>query len=215
MLSVERILRWRPPDFFNSTEEDDVDDSDGELLDVDSSDEDSLDEDEDVREFFVLSPTVAMFLMRMVDRAAPQSMKAKVAPFHNFILECRGALKLCEESKREAKGTTSDMLKQSHLHSCKPSSPLVTLLSFLSSHFCDVNKSTSLNWDFSCRAVILPPVYSFWFCCQLIFTPNGFVICEPDITCSHLRMQSVIKVVTLQPGEEKHDCNFLFEPTKS
>ncbi len=67
-------------------------------MNVDSDDEDVLDEDEDVYGYFVLDlscPTVAMFLMRRMDRAAPQSMKAKVAPFHNFILERGGALKLC------------------------------------------------------------------------------------------------------------------------
>lgn len=35
----------------------------------------------------VLGLVCPMFLTRRMDRAAPQSMKAKVALFHNFILE--------------------------------------------------------------------------------------------------------------------------------
>lgn len=82
-------------------------------MDVDSDEEeDLLDEDEDMCGYFVLClncPIVAVFLMRRMDRAAPQSTKAKVAPFHNFILERGGALKLClGEAKR------TDMFKQSH-----------------------------------------------------------------------------------------------------
>lgn len=73
---------------------------DGECLDADSDAEDRLDEDEDACECLVLGlrcSTVVMFLMRTMVRAAPQSTKAKVAPFHNFILEHGGALKFCGE----------------------------------------------------------------------------------------------------------------------
>lgn len=66
-------------------------------MDVDAEDDDCLDEDEYVYGYFGLGlncPIEAMFLTRRMDRAAPQSMKAKVAPFHNFILERGGALKL-------------------------------------------------------------------------------------------------------------------------
>lgn len=102
--SAERVLRWRPPICRGNTVDsaaaaaDDDEGDDGEYLDTDSADEDRLDEDEDVYGCLVLGlscPIVAMFLTRRMDRAAPQSMKAKVAPFHNFILECGGALKLC------------------------------------------------------------------------------------------------------------------------
>lgn len=97
MSSVERFLRCRSPICWGTgldSEEGDDDDG-GEVLDADSNNADGLDEGEDG--YFVLSLNclmVAMFLMRMVDRAAAQSMKAKVAPFHNFILERGGALKL-------------------------------------------------------------------------------------------------------------------------
>jgi len=67
-------------------------------LKVDCENEDSLDEDGDVYGYFDLGlncPIVAMFLTKTMDRAAPQSTKAKVTPFHNFILERQGALKLC------------------------------------------------------------------------------------------------------------------------
>lgn len=118
MSSVERILRCRPPvcwgDALDSAEDDD---DSGEVLDADSNDEDALDEGDD--RCFALSLScliMAMFLMRMVDRAAAQSMKAKVAPFHNFILERGGALKLCGE--RERCTTTSGMFKQSRFQSC-------------------------------------------------------------------------------------------------
>lgn len=114
MSSAERILRWGPPvcrDSAADSAEDDIKDDDddddkgdegdgGEVLGVDSDNDDGLDEDEDVCGYFVLGlscPIVAMFLTRRMDRAAPQSMKAKVAPFHNFILERGGALKLCWE----------------------------------------------------------------------------------------------------------------------
>lgn len=43
----------------------------------------------------------AMFLMRKMERAAAQTRKAKVAPFHNFILKRGGALKLCREMNQE------------------------------------------------------------------------------------------------------------------
>lgn len=53
-------------------------------------------------------PTAVMFLMRTMVRAAPQSTKAKVAPFHNFILEHGGALKFCgEKTDRQAGGQTT------------------------------------------------------------------------------------------------------------
>lgn len=100
MLSAERALRWRPRICRDST----VDSAgaaandESESSDADPDDEDRLVEDEDAYKCFVLGfnrPRVAMFLMRRTDRAAPQSMKAKVAPFHNFILECGGALKIC------------------------------------------------------------------------------------------------------------------------
>lgn len=45
--------------------------------------------------------TVAIFLTRTADRAAAQSTKAKVAPFHTFILERGGALKLCGDTGRK------------------------------------------------------------------------------------------------------------------
>lgn len=79
-------------------------------MDADSDNKDCLGEDEDAYGCFVLGlscPILAMFLMSRVDRAAPQSMKAKVAPFHNFILECGGALKLCGE-RRDGKGILSE-----------------------------------------------------------------------------------------------------------
>lgn len=66
--------------------------------DEDEEDDKGLSEDRDTWWYLVRGlncPTVAMFLTRTMDRAAPQSMKAKVAPFHNFILERGGALKLC------------------------------------------------------------------------------------------------------------------------
>lgn len=78
----------------------------GKCWDADSDAEDCLDEDEDVCECLVLGlrcPTAVMFLMRTMVRAAPQSTKAKVAPFHNFILEHGGALKFCgEKGDRQA-----------------------------------------------------------------------------------------------------------------
>lgn len=99
MFSVERILRWDntldPAAADEDDDEDEGEDDDSEVLDVNSNDEDGL--DEDAYGYFVLRlncPIVAMFLTRMVDRATPQSMKAKVALFHNFILERGGALKL-------------------------------------------------------------------------------------------------------------------------
>lgn len=73
---------------------------DGECLDADSGAGDCP--DEDVCECLVLGlrcPTAVMFLMRTMVRAAPQSTKAKVAPFHNFILEHGGALKFCGEKE--------------------------------------------------------------------------------------------------------------------
>lgn len=114
-LSVERVLRWRPPIGLDNTvssaeEVDDDDEGDGrEVLESDFDDEDCLDADED--EYFVFRlncPIVAMFLMRRMDRAAPQSMKAKVAPFHNFILERGGALKLCRERQNAERQTCSN-----------------------------------------------------------------------------------------------------------
>lgn len=118
MLSAERGLRWRPPiggdDTVDSAAAADAGEVDGgEALVVDSEDEDCLDEYEDVYGYFGLGlncPIEAMFLTRRMDRAAPQSMKAKVAPFHNFILERGGALKLCRERR---KWHTSDTFKQS------------------------------------------------------------------------------------------------------
>lgn len=101
MLSAERVLRRGAPidlgDGADPAEDVEVDDR--EVFKGDPSDEDGRDEDE----YFVFGlncPRVAMFLTRRTDRAAPQSMKAKVAPFHNFILERGGALKLCGERKR-------------------------------------------------------------------------------------------------------------------
>lgn len=85
-------------------------------MDADSDDEDRLDEDEDVCGCFVLAlscPILAMFLMRRMDRAAPQSMKAKVALFHNFILERGGALKLCRE-RRDGIGKLSESHLSTH-----------------------------------------------------------------------------------------------------
>lgn len=40
-------------------------------------------------------------LVRRTHRDAQQSRMAKVAPFHNFILEWIGALKLCKASKED------------------------------------------------------------------------------------------------------------------
>lgn len=132
MSSNERILRWRPPicwgdtvDSADAPADDEWDD--GENLDVDSDDGDRLDEDEDMYGCLVLClncPIVAVFLIRRMNRAAPQSMKAKVAPFHNFILECGGALKLCWE-RRDRQMT--DIIKQPDLRAGKPSSQRVTL----------------------------------------------------------------------------------------
>lgn len=45
-------------------------------------------------------PVEGIVLVRKMDRAAPQSMKTKAAPFHNFILERGGALKLCQREKQ-------------------------------------------------------------------------------------------------------------------
>lgn len=42
-------------------------------------------------------------LVRRTHRDAQQSRMAKVAPFHNFILEWIGALKLCKASEKENK----------------------------------------------------------------------------------------------------------------
>lgn len=47
----------------------------------------------------VWSVSSAVFLTRTMVRAAPQSTKAKVAPFHNFILERGGALKPCRDKE--------------------------------------------------------------------------------------------------------------------
>ncbi len=117
MSSVERGLRWRPPIGRDNTVDsasavaavDEV--GGGEALVVDSDDDDCLNEDEDVYGYFVLClncPTEVMFLMRRMDRAAPQSMKAKVAPFHNFILERGGALKLCWRGEIDKHQTCSN-----------------------------------------------------------------------------------------------------------
>lgn len=84
---------------------------DGERFDADAVD--CL--DVDVCDCLVLGlrcPTAVMFLMRTTVRAAPQSTKAKVAPFHNFILEHGGALKFCGEkadsqTERQAGGQTT------------------------------------------------------------------------------------------------------------
>lgn len=103
MLSAERVLRWWPPICRDNTVDSAAADDEGDgkdALEADSDDEDRFDESEDAYGYFILllsCPTVAMFLTRRMDRAAPQSMKAKVAPFHNFILERGGALKLCRE----------------------------------------------------------------------------------------------------------------------
>ena len=116
MLSVERALRGRPRICWDST----VDpagaapNDENESSDADSDDEDRLLEDEDACKCLVLGfnrPRVAMFLTRRMDRAAPQSMKAKVALFHNFILERGGALKICQERRD---GQASGIFKQSH-----------------------------------------------------------------------------------------------------
>lgn len=205
MSSVERFLRCRSPICWGTgldSEEGDDDDG-GEVLDADSNNADGLDEGEDG--YFVLSLNclmVAMFLMRMVDRAAAQSMKAKVAPFHNFILERGGALKLCGESEREAKCATSDMFKQSRLQPC--TFELVTLkhrhisvetaISTTITLLRPFHKSTSLEWGFCSGAFNLPPVYFLWFCCQLILTISEVTICALDITRWHPRMQMCGKV---------------------
>lgn len=99
MSSAERTLLWRPPICRDSTV-DSAEDAgdDGEVLDVDPDDGVVLDEDEVAYEYLVLGlncPIVPMFLTRRTDRAAPQSTKAKVVLFHNFILERGGALKFC------------------------------------------------------------------------------------------------------------------------
>lgn len=102
MLSAERVLRRRSPICRDRAAESVDGAGGGELLGVDPGDEDGLEEDEELRGYLVLGlscPTVAMFLTRRMDRAAPQSMKARVAPFHNFILEHGGALKLCGEEQ--------------------------------------------------------------------------------------------------------------------
>lgn len=127
MLSpAERILRCGPPVWWDSALESAEEDS--VVLDADSDEEDSLGEGDDGCGCFVLSlncPIVAMFLTRMMDRAAPQSTKAKVAPFHNFILERGGALKLCRERGGGQSAQTSDTFNiltfkhGSHLFSLK------------------------------------------------------------------------------------------------
>lgn len=127
MSSTERVLRWRPPICWGDTVDSADAPADDEWEDVDSDDGDRLDEDEDAYGCLVLClscPIVAMFLTRMMNRAAPQSMKAKVAPFHNFILERGGALKLCW-GRRERQMT--DIIKQPDLRTGEPSSQLVTL----------------------------------------------------------------------------------------
>lgn len=87
---------------------------------MDSEDEEEECRDEDVCWYLALilsCPREAMFLSRRMDRAAPQSMKAKVAPFHNFILERGGALKLCRERERKAKrGETDERQTCSNTH---------------------------------------------------------------------------------------------------
>lgn len=105
MPSVDLALRRRPPigRYDNGEWEEDgfvvtngnIDDGGGD----DDDGGDGLNETDDACGYFTLvgpnCPIVAMFLVRRRESAAPQSMKAKVAPFHNFILERGGALKLC------------------------------------------------------------------------------------------------------------------------
>lgn len=201
--SAERTLRWRPPVRCDKAAGSAKDG--GEVLDVDSDDENWLDEDEGVCGYFVFGlscPTAAMFLMRTMDRAAPQSMKAKVAPFHNFILERGGALKLCGERQK--------VRQRSDSHTSKP----VTFKHREQCHNCYLltvtfrqpscwKKPTSFNFH-SYRAFILPSVYLLWFCCQLIFTLKWFTMRELDITRWHLRIHCVFKVISRQPeGERK------------
>lgn len=87
-------------------------------MDVNADDGDGLDEGCFV--FSLICRMVAMFLMRTVDRAAAQSTKAKVAPFHNFILERGGALKLCEDKRHK----NAQLL---HVFLSKSSAQLATL----------------------------------------------------------------------------------------
>lgn len=58
----------------------------------------------------------AVFLMRTTVRAAPQSTKAKVAPFHNFILERGGALKPCRDKHSTPSVSGSVGAEKRHVH---------------------------------------------------------------------------------------------------
>ena len=89
----------------DSDEDDDDDDDRGDdngIVIVGSGDFDN--DNEDDWGYFILDsngPVEGIVLVRKMDRAAPQSMKAKAAPFHNFILERGGALKLCQREKQK------------------------------------------------------------------------------------------------------------------
>lgn len=103
LLPVERVFRRRSSVCQGSTR--------GSVEDIEEDLGEGSDE-EDARGCFAWtlnSLMEAMFLMRKVDRAAAQSTKAKVAPFHNFILKRGGALKLCREMETK-KGQSSDSL---------------------------------------------------------------------------------------------------------
>lgn len=162
--------------------------------------------------YFVLClncPIVAVFLMRRMDRAAPQSTKAKVAPFHNFILERGGALKLClGEAKR------TDMFKQSHFQTCKPSPQHVTLKRWIQCKNCYLPRhrsSLTFPWiHFSQRGFHFYRQFTFlWLCCQLIFTWSEFAIHELHITCWHLRMQCVFNHCCLREKKNTAAISYL------
>lgn len=86
-------------------------DEGGRYPDPESDDEGCLDDDDDVC-CLVLGLVRATFLTRRMDSAAEQSMKAKVALFHNFILERGGALKLCWEKKCQGNSNNHSLDKQ-------------------------------------------------------------------------------------------------------
>lgn len=210
MSSAERVLRWRPPICLDSAvaSADDDEGDGGEALDIDSDDEDRL--DEDAYGYFILGlncPIEAMFLTRRMDRAAPQSMKAKVAPFHNFILERGGALKLCrrETDKRQTCSNSHAFKHANHLvdlsHESAENNVKTVILSAIVLLWLS-HESASLN-----RAFILPSVYFLWFCCQLIFTLSGFMIRELDITRWHLRMPCVFNHCCLK--RKKHNITIV------
>ena len=194
MSSAERVLRRWPPICWDNTVDSAAaeDEGDGnDALEADSDDEDRLDEAEDAYGYFVLflsCPTVAMFLTRRMDRAAPQSMKAKVAPFHNFILERGGALKLCQERVKRTNVRHVETITLS----------LVQTISSV------CHNKAQTTWRNLRRHIYLTlpwirfSQWGFYFTVSLLFSDSavssfslqvGSWSTSSNITCWHLRMQ--------------------------